>query len=142
PANDFANAFPKRINFQRGGLITGILGVAMVPWELLKDADRYINGWLGGYGAALGSVGGVLVVDYWILRKTELDLRSLYMTDGRYRYSNGWNVPAAVATITGASIALAGAFWEPLAIIYDFSWFFGFGIAGGLYWLWMRDSRA
>lgn len=142
PANDFANAFPKKIDFKRGGLITGILGVAMVPWELLKDAERYINGWLGGYGAALGSVGGVLIVDYWILRKTELDLRSLYMTDGRYRYSGGWNPPATIATLVGAGIALLGAFWEPLAPIYDFSWFVGFGIAGGLYWLLMRNQRA
>jgi NCS1 family nucleobase:cation symporter-1 len=138
PANDFANAFPKKINFRRGGLITGILGVAMVPWELLKDADRYINGWLGGYGAALGSIGGVLIVDYWLLRKTELDLRALYVADGRYRYSNGWNVPAAVATIAGAGIALLGAFWEPMAAIYDWSRFVGFGISGGLYYFWMR----
>jgi len=141
PANDFANAFPKKINFQRGGLITGIIGIAMVPWELLKDPERYIGGWLGGYGAALGSIGGVLIVDYWILRKTELDLRSLYVTDGRYRYTNGWNVPAVVATILGAGIALLGAFWEPMRPIYDWSWFVGFGIAGGLYYALMRHQR-
>ncbi len=138
PANDFANAFPKKINFQRGGLITGIIGVAMVPWELLKNPARYIGGWLGGYGAALGSIAGVLIVDYWILRKTELDLRSLYVTDGRYRYSNGWNAPAAIATILGSAIALLGAFWEPMRVIYDFSWFVGFGVAGGLYYALMR----
>lgn len=138
PANDFANAFPRKINFQRGGLITGILGIAMVPWELLKDPARYINGWLGGYGAALGSIGGVLIVDYWILRKTELDLRSLYTTDGRYRYTNGWNVPAAAATIVGAAVALLGAFWEPMRPLYDWSWFVGFGLAGGLYYVLMR----
>jgi NCS1 family nucleobase:cation symporter-1 len=138
PANDFANAFPRRINFQRGGLITGIVGIAMAPWELLKDPARYINGWLGGYGAALGSIGGVLIVDYWILRKTELDLRSLYVTDGRYRYTNGWNVPAAAATIVGAAVALLGAFWEPMRPLYDWSWFVGFGLAGGLYYVLMR----
>jgi len=138
PANDFANAFPKKINFQRGGLITGILGIAVMPWELLKDSDRYINGWLGGYGAALGSIGAVLIVDYWILHKTELDLRSLYVTDGRYRYKNGWNIPAVVATVIGAGIALLGAFWEPMKPIYDFSWFAGFGIAGTIYYALMR----
>jgi NCS1 family nucleobase:cation symporter-1 len=138
PANDFANAFPKKVDFKRGGLITGLLGIAMFPWELLKNSERYINGWLGGYGAALGSVGGVLIVDYWLIRKTELDLRSLYVTDGRYRYTNGWHVPAAVATIVGSAVALLGAFWEPMRVIYDFSWFAGFFLAGGLYYALVR----
>jgi nucleobase:cation symporter-1, NCS1 family len=140
PANDFANAFPKKINFQRGGLITGILGILMVPWELLKNPARYIGGWLGGYGAALGSIAAVLIVDYWVLRKTELDLRSLYTTDGRYRYRNGWNMPAVIATVVGSGIALAGAFWEPMHVIYDFSWFAGFGIAGSIYYVMMRGK--
>ncbi len=140
PANDFANAFPKKINFQRGGLITGILGIAMMPWELVKDPERYIGRWLGGYGAALGAVGAVLIVDYWLLRKTELDLRSLYVTDGRYRYTNGWNIPAVVATLVGAGVALLGAFWEPMKPIYDWSWFVGFGLAGGIYYALMRGK--
>ena len=75
-----------------------MLGVATLPWELIKDPGRYINSWLGGYGAALGSIAGVLIVDYWILKKTGLDLRSLYVPDGRYRYTNGWNMPAVIAT--------------------------------------------
>jgi nucleobase:cation symporter-1, NCS1 family len=139
PANDFANAFPRKINFQRGGLITGVIGVAMMPWELLKDADRYITGWLGGYGAALGSIGGVLIVDYWVIRKKELDLRSLYVADGAYRYTAGWNMPAVYATVLGAGVALLGAFWEPMKPIYDWSWFVGFGLAAGLYWVLMRN---
>jgi NCS1 family nucleobase:cation symporter-1 len=138
PANDFANAFPKRINFARGGLITGIIGVAMMPWELLKDADRYINGWLGGYGAALGSVGGVLVIDYWVLRKTKLDLRSLYVPDGAYQYTGGWNMAAVIATVVGAGTALLGAFWEPMKPLYDWSWFVGFGLAAAIYYAAMR----
>lgn len=141
PANDFANAFPKHIDFKRGGLITGVLGIATLPWELIKDPGRYINSWLGGYGAALGSIAGVLIVDYWILKKTELDLRSLYVPDGRYRYTNGWNMPAVIATIVGAAIALAGAFWEPMHWLFDFSWFAGFGIAAGLYYLLMLERR-
>jgi NCS1 family nucleobase:cation symporter-1 len=141
PANDFANAFPKKINFQRGGLITGIIGVVMVPWELVKDPARYISGWLGGYGAALGSIGGVLIVDYWIIRKTELDLRSLYTPDGRYRYTSGWNMPAVVATIVGSAVAALGAFWEPMRPIYDWSWFVGFFLASGIYYAMMRAKR-
>jgi NCS1 family nucleobase:cation symporter-1 len=134
PANDFANAFPKRINFRIGGLITGILGVCMVPWELLKDPNRYLNGWLGGYGAALGSIAAVLIVDYWIVRKTRLDLRSLYVRNGRYEYRYGWNPAAVLATVIGSGVALAGAFWPPMRPIYNFSWFVGFGIAGMLYY--------
>lgn len=138
PANDFANAFPGKIDFKRGGLITGILGIAMMPWELLANPARYINGWLVGYSGSLGSVAGVLIVDYWILRKTKLDLRSLYTADGAYRYQGGWNLAAVWATLAGAGVALAGAFWSPMAPIYDWSWFVGFGLAGGLYWLLMR----
>jgi NCS1 family nucleobase:cation symporter-1 len=137
PANDFANAFPSKINFPRGGLITGVIGILMMPWELLKNADRYI-GWLVGYSGSLGSVAGVLIVDYWILRRTRLDLRSLYTADGAYRYAGGWNVPAVVATLVGAGVALLGAFWAPMRPIYDWSWFVGFGLAGGLYWAWMQ----
>ena len=138
PANDFANAFPKKIDFKRGGLITGVVGVAMLPWELLKDADRYINGWLGGYGAALGSIGGVLIIDYWVIRKKQLDLKSLYVTDGAYQYTNGWNMAAVIATVVGAGIALLGAFFEPMKPIYDWSWFVGFGLSAGLYYLLMK----
>lgn len=138
PANDFANAFPKKINFKRGGLITGILGIAMMPWELVKDAHRYLDGWLGGYGGALGTVAGVLIVDYWLVRKTELDLRSLYSVDGVYRYRSGWNTAAVVATLGGMVCALSGAFVQALAPLYQWSWFVGFSVAGGLYWLQMR----
>jgi NCS1 family nucleobase:cation symporter-1 len=138
-ANDFANAFPTKINFARGGLITGVIGILMMPWELYRDPQRYINGWLVGYSGSLGSIAGVLIVDYWILRRTELDLRSLYTSDGAYRYTNGWNVPAVVATLLGAGVALLGGIWPPMRPVYDWSWFVGFGLAGGSYWVMMRS---
>ncbi|HEU0031211.1 MAG TPA: NCS1 family nucleobase:cation symporter-1 [Kofleriaceae bacterium] len=141
PANDFANTFPSHIDFKRGGVITGVIGFLMMPWELLANANRYINGWLVGYSGSLGSIAGVLIVDYWILRKTELDLRSLYVKDGAYRYTNGWNLAAVAATLVGAIVALLGAFWEPMRPIYDWSWFVGFGLAGGLYWVLMAARR-
>jgi NCS1 family nucleobase:cation symporter-1 len=134
PANDFANAFPRRINFKRGGLITGVLGVAMMPWQLLANPARYLTGWLGGYGAGLGSIAGVLIIDYWVLRKRVLDLRSLYVADGAYRYHRGWNPAAVIATVVGAALALAGAFWDALRPMYDWSWFVGFAVAAGLYY--------
>ncbi len=140
PANDFANAFPKKIDFRKGGLVTGILGILMMPWELLKNPHRYLDGWLGGYGGALGTIAGVLIVDYWLIRKTELVLHALYTPQGAYRYTRGWNLPAVYATVAGATIALLGAFWKPMAFLYHWSWFVGFFVAGGLYWLQMRAS--
>src|SRR4029077_19114629 len=119
PANDFANAFPSKIDFKRGGLITGVIGIAMMPWELIKDPQRYINGWLVGYSGSLGAVAGVLIVDYWILRKRTLHLRSLYVEGGAYRYTQGFNLNAIGATLAGALIALAGMFWEPMHPIYN-----------------------
>jgi NCS1 family nucleobase:cation symporter-1 len=140
PANDFANAFPSVIDFKLGGLITGVIGIAMMPWELIKDPQRYINGWLVGYSGSLGAVAGVLIVDYWLLRKTKLDLAGLYVTSGAYRYTGGYNVKAIGATAAGALVALAGMFWEPLRPIYNWSWFVGFGLAGALYWVLMYGS--
>jgi NCS1 family nucleobase:cation symporter-1 len=138
PANDFANAFPRRINFKLGGLITGVIGIAMQPWELLANPARYIGFWLVGYSGSLGSVAAVLIVDYWILRKRTLDLASLYVGDGAYHYRNGYNWPAIIATLVGAVVAFAGIAWEPLRPIYNWSWFVGFGLAGGLYWVLMQ----
>ncbi|HEY4057289.1 MAG TPA: NCS1 family nucleobase:cation symporter-1 [Kofleriaceae bacterium] len=142
PANDFANAFPSKVDFKKGGLITGLIGIAMMPWELLKDAHRYIDGWLLGYSGALGSIAGVLIVDYWILRKKTLDLKSLYTSgpESQYHYAGGWNMAAVAATLVGAGVALLGAFWEPMHAIYDWSWFVGFGLAGLIYWVLMRGK--
>jgi NCS1 family nucleobase:cation symporter-1 len=138
-ANDFANLFPNKINFPRGGLIAGVIGILMMPWKLYEDPGRYIYGWLVGYSGSVGSIAGVLIVDYWILRRTELDLRSLYMPKGAYYYTNGWNIPAVVATVIGTGIALMGAFWSPMRAIYDWSWFIGLGLSGGIYWTMMRS---
>src|SRR5207244_8372780 len=81
PANDFANAFPKYVSFKTGGLITGILGIVIQPWRLLADASGYIYTWLLGYSGGLGSIAGVLIADYWILRRCELRLEDLYLAD-------------------------------------------------------------
>ncbi|HEX3757932.1 MAG TPA: NCS1 family nucleobase:cation symporter-1, partial [Kofleriaceae bacterium] len=137
PANDFSNAFPRHIDFKRGGLITGVLGIAAMPWELIKNPGRYF-GWLVGYSGSLGAIAGVLIVDYWLLRKRTLDLASLYAPGGAYRYRDGYNLAAIGATLIGAAVAFAGMFWDPLRPIYDWSWFVGFGLAGALYWALMQ----
>src|SRR6058998_3129644 len=91
PANDFANALPRWISFKTGGLITGLLGIAMQPWRLLADPSGYIFAWLVGYSGGLGSIAGVLIADYWIVRDKRLALPDLYLERGEYTYSRGWN---------------------------------------------------
>jgi NCS1 family nucleobase:cation symporter-1 len=133
PANDFANAFPRAISFKTGGLITGILGIAIQPWRLLADPSGYIFTWLLGYSGGLGSIAGVLIADYWIVRRTELSLEDLYLADGAYRYTKGWHVPGAVATLAGCAAAWAGLIVPALRPVYDYAWFVGFGVSFGFY---------
>jgi NCS1 family nucleobase:cation symporter-1 len=126
PANDFANAFPRAINFRTGGLITGLIGMAMQPWKLLADPSGYIFSWLLGYSGGLGSIAGVLIADYWVVRKTRLRLEDLYLADGAYR---GWNARGIVATLAGCAMAWIGLVVPALKGLYDYAWFVGFGVA-------------
>ncbi len=134
PANDFANAFPKWISFRTGGLITGIIGILMQPWRLLADPNGYIFTWLVGYSGGLGSIAGVLVVDYWVVRRKELVLGDLYRPLGAYTYAGGWNWRAVVATLLGCTLAWIGLEVKALHPLYDFGWFVGFGAAALSYW--------
>jgi nucleobase:cation symporter-1, NCS1 family len=142
PANDFANAFPKAIRFKTGGLITGIIGILMQPWKLLADPSGYIFQWLLGYSGGLGSIAGVLVADYWLVRKKELSLEDLYLPDGAYRYRGGWNWKAVAATLVGCALAWGGLVFPPLAPLYSYAWFVGFFAAGLLYWALSSRSLA
>ena len=130
PANDFANAFPRLIGFKTGGLITGILGVAIMPWKLLADPSGYIFTWLLGYSGGLGSIAGVLIADYWIVRRRELRLADLYLHDGIYR---GWNARAIAATLAGCALAWGGLVIPALKPLYDYAWFVGFFASGLTY---------
>jgi NCS1 family nucleobase:cation symporter-1 len=127
PANDFANAFPRFISFKTGGLITGVLGIVIQPWKLLADPSGYIYTWLLGYSGGLGSIAGVLIADYWLVRGRELRLEDLYLWDGAYR---GWNLRAIAATVIGCALAWGGLIVPVLAPLYDYAWFVGFFAAG------------
>jgi NCS1 family nucleobase:cation symporter-1 len=131
PANDFANAFPRWISFRTGGLITGIIGILMQPWKLLADPSGYIFAWLLGYSGGLGSIAGVLIADYWIIRKTGLNLGDLYRTRGGY---GGWNWRAVAATLLGCFFAWIGLIIPALRPLYDYAWFVGFGVAFFAHW--------
>lgn len=130
PANDFANAFPRFISFRTGGLITGILGILMMPWKLLADPTGYIFGWLVGYSGGLGSIAGVLIADYWVIRKRTLNLSDLYRVDGEY---GTWNWSAVAATVLGCFFAWIGLIIPSLRVLYDYAWFVGFGFAFVVY---------
>lgn len=129
PANDFSNAFPRFISFRTGGLLTGLIGIAMQPWRLLESGDRYI-GWLITLSGGMGTVAGVLIADYWLVRRRKLQLEDLYLGRGRYAYRGGWNTRAVVATAIGCLLAWGGLGVPALAPLVDYGWFVGaFGAA-------------
>jgi NCS1 family nucleobase:cation symporter-1 len=130
PANDFSNALPRYIRFKTGGLLTGLLGIAMQPWRLLADPRGYIFAWLVGYSGGLGSIAGVLIADYWIVRKRTLRLADLYLREGAY---GGWSAPAVIATLAGCALAWGGLVIPLLKPLYDYGWFVGFFVAGAVY---------
>jgi NCS1 family nucleobase:cation symporter-1 len=133
PSNDFSNLYPRLISFRTGGLITGLLGIAMCPWKLLATPDAYIFGWLVGYSGLLGPVAGIMIGDYFFIRKTVLDVNSLYHREGAYHYSHGINPRAVAALVLGVALALVGLAVAPLRFLYDYAWFVGFFTAGTLY---------
>jgi nucleobase:cation symporter-1, NCS1 family len=143
PANDFSNLAPGRISFRTGGLITGLLATLMMPWKLLENADRYINGWLLGYSGGLGSIAGVLICDYWLIRRRRLVLADLYRRDGVYGYGSalGVNWAAIVATVVGCAVAWIGLLVPPLHWLYDAAWFSGTLTSGLVYGVWMWRER-
>ncbi|MBS1821551.1 MAG: NCS1 family nucleobase:cation symporter-1 [Acidobacteria bacterium] len=142
PSNDFSNLAPRYISFRTGGLITGFLGLAMMPWKLMSSFGSYIFGWLIGYSGLLGPVAGIMIADYFLLRRTSLDTNSLYRRNGVYEYSNGINPRAIVALIAGVFVALIGLVAPLVRFLYDYAWFVGFFVAGGVYLVLMKRTAA
>jgi nucleobase:cation symporter-1, NCS1 family len=137
PANGFANLFPEKVTFAVGGVITGVLGIAIMPWKLLEDYGTYIFGWLVGYSGFLGPIAGIFIADYWVVRRGRLSLPDLYDPEGIY---GGWNPKAIAALAAGVVAALVGLVYPPLRLLYDYAWFVGFGVAFGVYVLAMRGT--
>ncbi|NND51392.1 MAG: NCS1 family nucleobase:cation symporter-1 [Flavobacteriaceae bacterium] len=135
PSNAFSNLWPKRISFRRGGIITGIIGILIAPWWLLNE----ISGFLIFVSGLLGPVLGILIADYFLIRKKTLALAELYKEEGAYSYGRtGFNKPAMIALLVGVFLALVG-YWVPaLNFLYSLSWFTGFIISFVLYYLLMK----
>ncbi len=150
-AYDVSSLAPRRISYRTGGTITALLCIVMMPWKLLETSGGYIFVWLAGYSALLGPIAGILIADYWLIRRTRLDVEALYRADGPYAYRGGWNPAALIAFAAGVLPNLPGflatafpirfgAIGAPWTAIYDWAWFIGLGIALILYTLMMRRS--
>jgi NCS1 family nucleobase:cation symporter-1 len=140
PANDFAHLAPQHITFRIGGLITGLIGIIMMPWKLMADPSGYIFTWLVGYSALLGPIGGILIADYFVQRHCQLNLSALYRSNGEYRFKGGISWVALTALTVAVLPSLPGflaqvnvisptAFPAFILGIYNYAWFAGFGIA-------------
>jgi NCS1 family nucleobase:cation symporter-1 len=138
PSNDFSNLRPALISFRTGGLITGAVGILMMPWKLLHDFSSYIFGWLVGCSALLGPIAGIMICDYYVLRHRQLVVGDLYRRNGAYEYQSGFNSKALVSLVAGIAVALIGLVVSGLRWLYDYAWFVGLFIAGVLYLLLMR----
>jgi NCS1 family nucleobase:cation symporter-1 len=141
PSNDFSNLRPSLISFRIGGLITGVVGICMMPWKLLADFSSYIFGWLVGCSALLGPIAGIMICDYYIVRKRRLVVEDLYRRGGRYEYGDGFNGKAIVALVMGIAIAVVGLAVPSVHFLYDYAWFVGFLVSGAVYYALMAGDR-
>jgi len=152
PSNDFSNLSPRTITYVKGGLITAVIAIVMMPWKLMSTMGDYIFTWLIGYSGLMGAIAGILICDYWVLRRQRLDLPGLFDPAGLYSYSNGinWRAMASLgigvlpvvpgflraATTPGGQVAVPGVF----DTLYTYAWFVTFGLGFVLYWLLSRKG--
>lgn len=149
PANDFSNLAPSKISFRAGGMITAVIGILIMPWKLVADPSGYIFTWLIGYGALLGPIAGIMIADYYLLRKKILDVPQLYQTDGIYTYTAGFSMTALAALVLAVLPNLPGFLLQTgilsgthpwLKTIYEQAWFVGFGLAFVFYLIFRKIS--
>jgi NCS1 family nucleobase:cation symporter-1 len=139
PSNDFSHLAPKLISFRTGGLITGLIGIAVMPWRLMASHTDYIQ-WLVSYSGLLGPVAGIMIADYFFIRGTRLDTESLYRREGPYEYLQGINPRALIALAAGVFAALFGLVLPEMRFLYDYAWFVGFAVAALLYIVLMESA--
>jgi nucleobase:cation symporter-1, NCS1 family len=151
PANDFSNLAPQKINFRTGGYITGVIGILIFPWKLIADPNGYIFTWLIAYSSLLGPVGGIMIADYYFIRKQHLVVDDLYSHQGIYAFNKGFNNKAIVALLIGILPNIPGflltvklisnqAFPAWISNLYHYAWFVGFLVSGVLYFILMKKK--
>ena len=140
PANDFSNVSPPLISFRAGGLLTGIIGLLIMPWKLVADPSGFIFTWLIGYSSLLGPIAGIMIADYFVLRKRVLNVPDLYRVEGQYRETKGFNLAGVGALVLAILPSLPGFLVEvkliastavPVFVVtaYHSAWFIGFAVA-------------
>jgi NCS1 family nucleobase:cation symporter-1 len=153
PAYDFSALAPKHISYRTGGYMTAAIALAMMPWKILETTQGYIFTWLIGYSALLGPIAGILIIDYYFIRKTELDVGQLYRDDGAYSYRNGWNMVAIIAFLAGVLPNIPGflnaafpasfpSVGEGFKTIYTYAWFVGIAISALVYGVMMKGRAS
>jgi NCS1 family nucleobase:cation symporter-1 len=153
PAYDFSALAPGHISYRTGGYITASIAIVMMPWKLLESTQGYIFTWLIGYSALLGPIAGILIIDYYLIRKTQLNVEQLYRSDGQYSYGNGWNMAAIVAFVIGVvpnipgflNAAFPASFpgvADGFKTIYTYAWFVGIAISALVYGVMMKGKAA
>ncbi|MHC5545008.1 cytosine permease, partial [Singulisphaera rosea] len=137
PANDFAQLWPRRISFRTGGLITGLVGILIQPWKLIADPSGYIFRWLVAYSSLLGAVGGILIADYYLVRRAKIDISLLYQKGTPYWYLGGVNPIALIALAIGVAPCIPG-FLGTIGVLevapgwvtlYHYAWFLSFALS-------------
>lgn len=146
PANALVNLSPSKFTFKRGALLTALLGIAFQPWRLLKSSESFVYTWLVGYSALLGPIGGIILADYYLIKRTNLCVNDLYSLSprGEYYYSGGYNLAAMAALVVGILPVVPGLLQKAgvlsyvpdlFVVIYNNAWFCSFFSAGILYWI-------
>ncbi|KAF9597954.1 hypothetical protein IFM89_023355 [Coptis chinensis] len=149
PANALVNLSPSMFTFSRGALLTALLGIACQPWRLLQSSESFVYTWLVSYSALLGPIGGILLADYYLLRRTNLNINALYTTNplGTYYYTGGYNLIAMTALVTGIlpvipgflqKVGILASVPNVFIVLYNNAWFISFFTAGFIHWILSR----
>lgn len=149
PANALVNLSPSSFTFTRGALLTALLGIACQPWRLLQSSESFVYTWLVSYSALLGPIGGIILVDYYFLQRTNLNVNALYTTNprGTYYYTGGYNLVAMISLVIGImpvipgflqKVGILSSVPKTFTVIYNNSWFVSFFSASIVYWMLSR----
>ena len=148
PTNDFQNVAPKKINQTRGVLLTGLIGILLMSWELLKklgviesdvSVEAMYSGWLLGYSSLLGPIAGIMIVDYFVVKRQELSLPDLYKSQGIY---SGFNANGLIAFAIPVLLTLFSITSGQLNWFYQYGWFTGSILGGLIYWFCAKKLTA